>query len=295
MRIIEGQATKLGRTVHGIAYDPMHDEIVVPNPLAAAILVFRGSATGAEAPIRVIQGPRTCLALPHSVNIDTTNKEILVGDLSSDSVLVFPWNANGDVPPLRKIAGPKTRLGHVVGMAVDPRTNLLAVANTDEIVMFNRTDDGDVAPRAIIRGPKSGIGDEPWQLQMHEGNIFVAASNHLHHWVYPPGQIKPSPEWKEVPHDPWNDPAEGFVGVWKIGDNGDVPPWAIIKGRRSGLRHPSGLALDIENGEVIVSDSVDNSVRTFRLGGQVFPSYFSTGRSKVRRKDLTPSPQPSLQ
>jgi len=288
-RIIEGQATKLGRTVHGIAYDPMHDEIVVPNPLAAAILVFRGSATGAEAPIRVIQGPHTCLALPHSVNIDTANKEILVGDLSSDSVLVFPWNANGDVPPLRKIAGPKTRLGHVVGMAVDPRTNLLAVANTDEIVMFNRTDDGDVAPRAIIRG----TGNEPWQLQIHDGKIFVAASNHFHHWVYPPGQIKPSPEWKEVPHDPWNDPAEGFIGVWKVGDNGDVPPWAIIKGRRTGLRHPSGLALDIENGEVIVSDSVDNSVRTFRLGGQVFDSrFFLRGEEKIANRRPDPIPIP---
>jgi hypothetical protein len=264
-RVIEGQTTKLGRTVHGIAYDSLHDEIVVPNPLAAAILVFRGSANSSEAPIRIIQGPNTCLALPHSVNIDTINREILVGDLSADSVLVFPWNANGDVAPLRKIAGAKTRLGHVVGVAVDPRTNLLAVANSDEIVVFNRTDEGDVAPRAVIRGPKSGIGEEPWQLQVHDGKIFVAASNHLHHWVYPPGQIKPGPAWKEVPHDPWNDPLPGFVGVWRISDNGDVPPWAIIKGLRSGLRHPSGLALNIEDGEIIISDSVTNGVSTFHV------------------------------
>jgi DNA-binding beta-propeller fold protein YncE len=261
-RIIDGQATKLGRTVHGIAYDPIHDEIVVPNPLAGAILVFRAAATGAEAPIRVIQGARTCLSTPHSVSIDTTHQEILVGDLSSGAVLVFPWNANGDLPPLRKISGPKTRLGHVVGLGVDPAKDLLVVANSDEIVTFNRTDDGDVAPRSIIRGPKSGIGEEPWQLQLHQGRIFVAASNHLHQWVYPSGQIKPAPHSVSVPHDPWNDPAQGFVGVWNIFDNGDVPPLGMLK---QGLRHPSGLALDIENREVFVSDSVDNSVRAFHV------------------------------
>ena len=263
-RVIEGQSTKLGRTVHGIAWDPVHDEIVVPNPLAAAILIFRGSAQGSEAPIRMIQGPHTCLSLPHSVSVDSANKEILVGDLGAHAVLVFPWNANGDAAPLRKIAGPKTRLGHVVGTGVDKATNLLAVANSNEILIFNRLDDGDIAPRAVIGGPKSGIGEEPWQLEIHDGNIFVAASNHLHHWVYPAGQIAPKAEWKEVPRDPWNDPASGFIGSWRITDNGDVPPQAIIKGPKSGLRHPSGLALDVENSEIIASDSVDNSVRTFR-------------------------------
>ena len=278
-RVIEGQGTKLGRTVHGIAYDAVHDEIVVPNPLAATILIFRGSARGSEGPIRIIQGPRTCLSLPHSVSVDTTNKEIVVGDLGAHSVLMFPWNADGDVAPLRKISGPKTRLGHLVGTAVDPGTNLLAVANSDEIVMFNRLDDGDVAPRAVIRGPKSGIGEEPWQLQIHDGKIFVAASNHLHHWVYPAGQIKPGSEWKKVPRDPWNDPTPGFIGAWLITDNGDTPPWAIIKGRKSGLHHPSGLALNAEDGEIITSDSVDNSVRTFKA-----PELFKRSHPVVTRR-----------
>src|SRR5437667_2989558 len=144
-RIIEGQATKLGRTVHGIAYDSVHDEIIVPNPLAASILVFRGSASGAEPPIRVIQGPKTCLSLPHSANIDVAHDEILVGDVNGHSVLVFARTANGDVAPLRKLQGPKTRLGHVVGVAVDPGTNAMIVANSDELVTFRRTDDGNVA------------------------------------------------------------------------------------------------------------------------------------------------------
>src|SRR5712692_10569552 len=102
-RVITGKATKLSRTVHGLAYDPVHDEIVVPNPLADAILVFRGGASGAEAPIRIIQGPCTRLVTPHSVNYDPANKEILVASLTGRTIYVFPWNASGDVSPLRVI------------------------------------------------------------------------------------------------------------------------------------------------------------------------------------------------
>jgi hypothetical protein len=43
---IEGQRTLLGRTMHGIDYDEIHDEIVVPQQFGQAILVFKGSARG---------------------------------------------------------------------------------------------------------------------------------------------------------------------------------------------------------------------------------------------------------
>jgi len=236
--------------------------------LAAAILVFRGNAAGAAAPIRVIQGPRTRLLNPHSVNLDLKNGEILVGDLRADSVSVFPRDASGDVAPLRRICGPRSKLDHVVGLAVDPVRNLLAVANMHEIFIFNRTDNGDVPPRAVIAGPKTGMTDEPWQLQVHGGKIFVAASNHMHYWVY--RTETPLPEFKEIPPDPWLNPELGFVGVWSIEDTGDRPPRAIIKGPVSGLLHPSGLALNIKEGEIMVSDSVRNGVFTYLV-----PDFFS--------------------
>ena len=77
-RVLTGQATRLGRTVHGIAYDPLHDEMVLPNALADAVLVYRAGAEGAEPPLRVIQGPCTRLVTPHAVSLDLENREILV-------------------------------------------------------------------------------------------------------------------------------------------------------------------------------------------------------------------------
>jgi DNA-binding beta-propeller fold protein YncE len=272
-RVIAGQATKLGRTIHGIAYDPQHDEIVVPNALADAILIFRAGANGSEPPLRVIQGPRTQLVTPHSVNLDLEHGEILVGSVTGKSIWVFPRDANGDVAPRRIIKGPKTRLRYVVGLAVDPVTNLLAVANGREILIFNRTDNGDVAPRAIIAGPKTGIGDEPWQLRMYRGRIFLAASNHLHHNLYNGVVLKGT--YTKVPEDPWLDPDLGFIGMWNITDNGDTAPRAIIKGPFSGLLHPVGLALNPQYGEVYVSDSVRNGVFTFLV-----PDFFTLLKEK---------------
>jgi len=259
--VITGQDSKLGRTIHGLAYYAVHDEIIVPNALADAILVFRGSAAGDEPPIRVIQGPCTRLMTPHSVSIDTEHGEILVASLTGNRINVYRWDANGNAAPLRVITGPQTQLGHLVGIAVDPIQNLMAVANSEDILIFNRTDNGDVAPRARIAGPKTGITDEPWQMQFYKGKIYLAASNHLHVNLYSGVTLKESS--KAVPDDPWLNPTLGFVGIWNITDNGDVPPRAMIRGPFTGLLHPVGLALNPEDGEIYVSDSVRNGILSF--------------------------------
>jgi len=251
----------LARTVHGLAYDPEHDEIVTPNPLADAILVYRGGANGDEAPIRVIQGSCTQLSNPHSVSLDLQHHEILVASLSGRSIAVFPWDAKGNVMPTRLIRGPKTKLGHVVGIGIDPKTDLMAVANSEDILIFNRTDNGDVAPRAVIKGPKSGIKDEPWELHVYNGKIYLASSNHLHTNLYSGVTLKDG--YTKVPEDPWINPELGFIGVWNITDSGDVPPRAVIGGPFSGLLHPTGLALDPAHGELFVTDGVRNGLFTF--------------------------------
>jgi DNA-binding beta-propeller fold protein YncE len=267
-RLITGQNTLLGRTIHGLAYDSTRDEIVVPNALADAILVFRAGAAGSEHPLRVIQGAHTHLVTPHAASLDLRNREILVASLTGRRINVFSWDANGDATPIRVIEGPKTELGHVVGLAVDPDRNLLAVANTHEILIFNREDNGDVAPRARIAGPKTGITDEPWQMEFYKGRIFLAASNHFHQNLYEGVTLRP--DAKQVPDDPWLNPILGFMGVWNITDNGDVAPLAMIRGPFSGLIHPVGLALNPKDGEIYVSDSVKNGVLSF-LVPQFFP------------------------
>ena len=64
--------------MHGIRYDAIHDEIVVPNQFGQAILVFAGDSNGEQPPIRIIQGPLTQLHDPDRVDIDPINNEIII-------------------------------------------------------------------------------------------------------------------------------------------------------------------------------------------------------------------------
>ena len=255
VRAIEGQGTKLSRTMHGIVYDEVHDEIIVPVHLAGAVLVFRGGANGEEAPIRMIQGSRTRILRPETVALDKVHDEIFVGEDGGKDVLVFAREARGDVAPLRTIRGSKTLLDEIRSLDVDPVRNLLVVSSRSAkfptgIFVFNRTDDGDVAPRAIIAGPKTGISRiRQVAVDPEQGRIFAAVKNNRD--SYQIDAAEPSP---------WNPADPGFIGIWDISDNGDVRPRGYIKGPATGLVWPAGVALNFKDREVYTIDSVRNGM-----------------------------------
>jgi len=264
--------THLSRTTHGIAYDTAHDEIVAPNPLAAAIVVFRGGATGEEAPIRTIQGARSGLSRPETVAVDEKNDELFVGDPGDRRVLVYKRDADGDAKPLRTIQGPKTKLLQVVGIAVDPNRDVLVVSTYSRLpggvtglLVFGRTDEGDVAPRRVIAGPRSGITRlRQIALDPETGKIYAAVINNEYLPPYdidrPRRGLDPN---VELP-SPWNTGTEGFIGVWDDEkDDGDAPPRSIVKGRSTGIVHPAGVTFNARDGEVIAPDAVWNGLFTF--------------------------------
>jgi DNA-binding beta-propeller fold protein YncE len=276
VRVIEGQGTHLSRTMHGIAYDAVHDEMIVPVHLAGAVLVFRGDAKGEEAPIRMIQGPHTQILRPETVAVDVPHGEIIVGEDGGKDILVFRRDAQGDAAPLRIIRGPKTDLDEVRGVAVDPARNLIVVSSysrkgTTGLFIFNRMDEGDVAPKAIIAGPNTGIVRiRQVEVDSNQGKIFVAVKNNTESYRF--DAASPSP---------WNPAELGFIGVWDISDQGDVAPRAVIKGPASGLVWPAGVAINTRNREIYTIDSVRNGMFTYSV-----PEFFrgkpSAGQASLR-------------
>ena len=133
------------------------------------------------------------------------------------------------------------------------------------MLIFGRTDEGDVAPRRVISGPKTGITRlRQIGLDPATGRIFVAAINNEY---LPPYDVdKPRAGLSadvELP-SPWNTGSEGFIGVWNDeGDDGDVPPHSLIKGRSTGIVHPAGVTFNAKSGEVIAPDAVWNGLFTF--------------------------------
>jgi DNA-binding beta-propeller fold protein YncE len=260
VRVIEGQGTHLSRTMHGIAYDDVHDEMIVPVHLAGAVLVFRGNAKGEEGPIRVIQGPHTQILRPETVTVDVPHGEIIVGEDGGKDILVFRRDAEGDAAPIRIIRGPKTGLDEVRGVAVDAARNVIVVSSysrkgTTGLFIFNRTDEGDVLPKAIIAGPRTGIlRVRQVEVDPDRGKIFVAVKNNVESYRF--DAASPSP---------WNSQELGFIGVWDITDDGDVPPRAVIKGPASGIVWPAGVALNPKGREIYTIDSVRNGMFTFSV------------------------------
>jgi len=270
-RVIFGQATKLSRTMHDIRYNEVRDEIYVANPFAQAILTFKGDAKGAEAPIRIIQGPKTLLGSEDTLEVDAVHGEILVPQ--GDGVLVFPVAASGDVAPMRHLQRPTPNPGWSIGggIAVDPIHNLIATDGTlsgdlakqyppinmapggrdayrggrDTILIFDRTANGETMPLRVIRGQKTGIYANR-QLALYPKGGWIIVSQ------ITDGGIA-------IPEDT-------FVGVWSVFDQGDVPPRWRIDGKASNIMlKPRGVTYNEKHKEIIVSDMRLNSVLTFSL------------------------------
>ena len=232
VRVIEGKGTLQARTSHEIAVDSLHDELAVPNPFAEALLFFRGGANGEEAPVRVIQGPKTMLSYPDNVTLDPVHREAVTAQFRQDAVFVYRSDVGGDAAPIRVIHGPKTKLDRPIRVSVDPVNNLLAVATATGLWIFDRTAKGDVPPKWIIEGPKTGLGlenDTRRPLLYPEGKKIIAGGG-----FRVGGKLKT------------------FIGVWKYGDSGDMPPWAVLNATpTTKMIHGHSMAIIPEDKELI--------------------------------------------
>ena len=245
IRAIAGQKTNFTRTIHDMDYDPIHDEIVVPQYYAFAIMTFRGDANGDVAPIRMIVGPKTQLKNNDAVTVDGVHNEIFVPQ--GDRILVFPREANGDIAPIRILEGPDTGMrggGGVGRVAVDPIHNLLIVAGTatsggSRFAIFDRMASGNTKPLRVIAGKNSLIAG-PAILTVYPAKGLIFAS------------MRGGDRFS----------AGDFGGVWSINDNGDVPPlWRIGEGVLKDIRD---VTIDPAHQSVIISDKALNAVLTFQ-------------------------------
>ena len=240
VRSIGGQRTLISRTIHDMAYDPIHDEIIVPAWYVFGISTFRGGDNGDVAPVRVIYGPKTQLKNAEAVAVDPVHGEIFVPSSAvnttantRDRVLVFRRQDNGDVAPIRILEGPDTGLS-MGRVTVDPVHDLLIASGRDGIRIFDRTASGNTKPKAFIKGGGGLMTTYP-----PKGLIFVAQSGG--------GRYV----------------AEDYVAVWSINDSGDVPPlWEIGRGIFYDIR---GVTIDPKTKTVMATDKKLNAILTFHV------------------------------
>ncbi len=278
--------------MHGVAYDAVNDEIIVPVALSGAVLVFAGGAQGDEPPKRVIQGQQTELIRPQTIEVDPVSGEIIAGDPSAQAVIIFDRLANGDAKPKRIIRGPKTQFREIIGVASDARHDAILVASRGPdalsgIFIFSLKDEGNVAPRRMIAGPLTGALGRFRQLAVdpERGKIYLAVQSAFQAQMQTPQkaanlytneeELRKLREWEAsrqragrsggggAGEEDDDDPSGGlgFIGVWNIDDSGNVPPRMLIRGRATKARGFAGVAFDPVHGEVFGIHS--NAVYTF--------------------------------
>jgi hypothetical protein len=248
-----------------MAYDPVRDEILVPNFFSFAILTFKGDANGDVAPVREIMGPKTQLKLPQRLGLDAQHGEIFVPQ--GNSVLVFNRDDNGDVAPKRVLKGPDTRLG-ASALTLDPVHNLLIVSGGGggedgdggggitgtgageggggggRILIFDRMANGNTKPLRAITG--RDVAGAALMTTIASRGYIVAG-------------VRKGGRSSDL----------GYVGIWSIYDDGNVPPRWTVGGPKGMLRDVRGVTVDEKHQMVIVSDKYVNGVLSYS-----FPEVF---------------------
>jgi hypothetical protein len=251
-RRIEGQKTLLGRTQHSVFYDEIHDEIVVPQAFAGAVLTFEGAANGEVTPIRVIQGPKTGLVLSDVMGVDPVHNEYFVPRGEDGGMIhVFDRMAQGDVAPIRILGSAAAGLEGIP--SIDYEHNLLLVDGRGGLYIYNRTASGDDQPlRIVTGGPRSGVTRVDGPVWIPGTRNFVATARSF---GAPPRK----------PDEPVNyqspEEAQTFIGVWTIDDDGDVAPRFTIA--HNIFKEVRNLAIDPKHKTVMAADKTNNDISTF--------------------------------
>lgn len=233
----------------GLYVDPATGDIYsVANDTVDTMVVFSRQAEGNVVPDRM-------LATPHGtygIAVDEDREELFLTVQHDNSVVVYRKNAEGDEKPIRTLRGDRTMLEDPHGIALDPRRNLIVVANygnarnravpgsgsfeLPSISIYRRAASGDTPPIAVIEGPDTqlnwpaGVAVDPEQ-----GDIFVA-----------------------------NDAGHSVL-VFKVTDNGNVKPSRVIQGPKTMVKNPTGVSVDLKNSELWVSNFGNHAATVFPL------------------------------
>ncbi len=247
LRVISGQNTRVSRSLHGVAVDPVNNEILIPSTLEDAILVFNRLDNGDLAPQRVIQGPSTGINKPQGIAVDTVNNEIALVNEVTPSVTIYGRLASGNIAPLRTITS--ADFSKPVGVAIDTVNNEIVVTNdggdggVSAVLVFPRTGNGLLAPTRTISGASTML-DKTRQLQVDMTNGEYIVTTQGDRAVVPP--------------------VFGALLVWNRLDTGNVAPKRFIRDAGvSAVRHPRSVWVDAINNEIGVGDSKLNEIRVF--------------------------------
>lgn len=176
--------------------------------------------------------PTRCLADPYpefsTVAVDPVNDEVMFGDQNLKGLLVYDRRAGSlsseTTEPLRKVRGPQTGIGFVAGTAVDPvRREFYVVGNDveDRIAVFSKDSNGNALPVRLLYTPH-----QAWGIALDQArDELVITTEELN-----------------------------AIFFYRKEAKGLEAPLRMIRGEKTGMADPHGIALDERHGELFVAN-----------------------------------------
>ncbi len=255
LRVLAGNATGLG-SPSGIAVDLVNDELLVVNKsLPYSITVYPRLANGNVAPLRTISGALTGLNDPRGIAVDAAHDEIVVANRAGFSVTVHARTATGNAAPLRTLLN--TGFSNPWGVLVDVAHDEIAVANNGDLLsVYPRTGNGNVPPVRTISGSNTGFNNGPVGIALEPVRDTYLVTTPFFGSAFAPAVLE-----------------------FGRTASGNVAPSRVWGGPQSGMASPNGIALDLESDEILVANSVGNSITVYSqfLTGAISPQRTISG------------------
>lgn len=257
-RVVTGDKTAL-QFNNGLYVDPVNGDIYsVESDTGDKMVVFSRDSDGNVAPKRILNTPHRV----YNVAVDETKRELFVTVEYPPEVVVYPKDANANDQPLRRIQGDATGLDAPHGIAVDEKNQLLYVTTWGHHSNFRIPGTGKFFPPAIKVYALNASGDAA------PVRVITGIQTQLN-W---PAAIKLNPDNGDLYVA--NDINQSILVFGNAATaQGNVAPARVLKGDKTRLRNPTGLALDRKNQELWVSNLGNASATAYPLmaNGNVAP------------------------
>ena len=286
-RFIGGGKTLSRYNSDGYVDTKTGDIYIVNNDSEPGLFKFPRTAEGNVEPASELMTPYGAFGM----TVDEDRGEMFFTIQHDGAIQIYPKGAKGEENAIRLIQGNRTRLADPHGIAFDPKTRLLYVANygTERDEAFGTEQQmphplNAITPRGRdARRPNWPAGNAvgnanrrevvfgtgkfgPPSITVHaaDANGNVAPVRHI---VGPKAQLN----W---PTGISVDSARGEVyvsnaagdsiNVYSATATGDVAPIRQIKGPKTMLRNPNGVSVDTVNGEVWVANFGNHTATAYK-------------------------------
>lgn len=285
--------------------------LYVANFGSSTVTAFASGASGNVAPIATIGGAMTHLDAPTAVTLDAAGNLYVANRFSSGSdpgaVTVYPAGSNGNVAPTQYIRGGQTGVNYPVGIAVDPVTGNIFVANRNgnTITIYAPGTTGNVVPLATIAGSSTGL-DVCGGLALDASqNIYVGNCNAVN--IYAAGTTGNTAPMSTIAgrktkiedtlslaldsaanvyvgnEGPGGANYQGAITVYSAGSHGNVAPTQNIRSGKTKIHFPYGLAIG-GTGTIYTANESTNMITAYAAGatGNIAPTFkISGGRTAL--------------